>query len=1015
MSLLSSFFFGVLLRFFRYIRNFILGLICLGCGSFFYLFFAPISLDLLKPVFLAPAKNVGISLENTHLALTWRKGHPIPAIEVSDFKIDFPMQNGRIPIAVSHIYLLPSWGKLFQGKLRFQSVVLKDPSVPFSEDSFEILSPQEILRLMIEEVFFKGELKKIKKLTIENPFPTLWPHLFLDMTRDDKDLKINLRDQEGVWGEALFIQDLENKKVHMGVTLTNLRLPSSFIPVELGCFPSLSGKIQGSFSLQTKDQEGTFGIQGESVHVSQKSQNFEKVLLKGGWTHERVTLSQGVFQKEGVVAEIDAAWWGLDNPLKESKVSLQAKTGTVSLQQLPRFWPEGLGTSPRIWILENIPEGEISSATLNLSLVFDSRRSIVSETLSGTLLLDNLTVHYLEGMPPVKKVKGIAVFSEKDFDIKIISGVLQSQKLLKGNIWITGLDLPDQNFKTTLKLRGPLTDLLNILSFPPLEYTQKISIPLESMEASAETLLDISFPLEKNILLSQVDLKAQGRFRNFSYKFLAPFQEKPLLFKRGDLELFVTTKKLDLKGKAFLNEAPVQVLWKENFENKKHRKITFKSDMTPSTLHQWGVHLENVTQDTFPLELKYQPYHSIPFTFEADLSPVNLKIDSLNWLKEKGKPANLSGTFKSTSKGSKIEDLNFKAPEMSVKGNLSLSPTYALETLLLSEIKSARQDCKLHFQRTPEGSVLSVRGKSGDLEGIMDFSKETSDTPSKDSKEFHVLIDLEKVYLGGDDPLYHFKGSLKGFEQNTGFEITKGTMVAKFSPELLSGKELPAGTVSLTIQKLTPEDEQSFLLQSDNGGAFLKILGVVANVKKGHLKIMGSRKNNRAPLRGKIFLEEFTVTKTPFLTRLLMTLASPTSFLGLFSNEKIKFNEFFCRVIFEGPLLKIQEGLFQSFNSGISLEGNLNLKDHTMKLEGNLIPAYMLNKPLSIIPILGDILGGGHGDGIGATRFFVDGSIQDPRIRVNPVQIIAPGILKKLFSAFRKSSQEETVTEQKKK
>ncbi|MGL6187509.1 MAG: AsmA-like C-terminal domain-containing protein, partial [Holosporales bacterium] len=217
-----------------------------------------------------------------------------------------------------------------------------------------------------------------------------------------------------------------------------------------------------------------------------------------------------------------------------------------------------------------------------------------------------------------------------------------------------------------------------------------------------------------------------------------------------------------------------------------------------------------------------------------------------------------------------------------------------------------------------------------------------------------------------------------------------------------------------TIQKLTPADEQSFLLESDNGGAFLKTLGVIGNVKKGRLKMIGSRKNNRAPLKAKISLEKFIVTKTPFLTHFLMTLASPTSFLDLFSNGKIKFNEFFCHVLLEGPLLTVQQGLFQSFNSGISLEGSLNLKDHTMKLEGNLIPAYMLNKPLSIIPILGDILGGGHGDGIGATRFFVDGAIQDPRIRVNPIRIIAPGILKKLFSSFGKSSQEETVKEQKK-
>ncbi len=61
-------------------------------------------------------------------------------------------------------------------------------------------------------------------------------------------------------------------------------------------------------------------------------------------------------------------------------------------------------------------------------------------------------------------------------------------------------------------------------------------------------------------------------------------------------------------------------------------------------------------------------------------------------------------------------------------------------------------------------------------------------------------------------------------------------------------------------------------------------------------------------------------------------------------------------------------------------------------------PAYGLTGVLDSIPLLGTILSGGEGEGIVAMTFRVRGTPEDPEFSVNPLSLLAPGILRNIFS-----------------
>jgi len=61
------------------------------------------------------------------------------------------------------------------------------------------------------------------------------------------------------------------------------------------------------------------------------------------------------------------------------------------------------------------------------------------------------------------------------------------------------------------------------------------------------------------------------------------------------------------------------------------------------------------------------------------------------------------------------------------------------------------------------------------------------------------------------------------------------------------------------------------------------------------------------------------------------------------------------------------------------------------------VPIYHSNSVISAIPLIGDILTGGEGGGLFAFTYTIRGSFADPSVSVNPLSVLAPGFLRRLF------------------
>ncbi|WP_161555795.1 AsmA-like C-terminal region-containing protein [Mangrovicoccus ximenensis] len=140
--------------------------------------------------------------------------------------------------------------------------------------------------------------------------------------------------------------------------------------------------------------------------------------------------------------------------------------------------------------------------------------------------------------------------------------------------------------------------------------------------------------------------------------------------------------------------------------------------------------------------------------------------------------------------------------------------------------------------------------------------------------------------------------------------------------------------------------------------------------------------------RGDLAIDGLTVTDAPAAASIL----SAISLVGI-AEQAGEGGLHFGRV--EAEFLLTPERLVVSQSSatgpslGLSLDGALDLKRKTMDMQGVISPFYFVNR-----------VGAGmtrRGEGLVGITFTMKGPFAQPRVRANPLSMLAPGVFRELF------------------
>jgi len=89
---------------------------------------------------------------------------------------------------------------------------------------------------------------------------------------------------------------------------------------------------------------------------------------------------------------------------------------------------------------------------------------------------------------------------------------------------------------------------------------------------------------------------------------------------------------------------------------------------------------------------------------------------------------------------------------------------------------------------------------------------------------------------------------------------------------------------------------------------------------------------------------------------------------------------------------------------GLTAAGNIDIPASSVDVQGTIIPLYGINTVLGKVPIVGDLVLGGKGQGLIAITARVTGRLADPQVSVNPASAVTPGFVRGFSDLFTGSS-----------
>lgn len=681
---------------------------------------------------------------------------------------------------------------------------------------------------------------------------------------------------------------------------------------------------------------------------------------------------------------------GRIEPVEDKRrVTLSVALTDVDATRLPVLWPPSLAPNPREWVTGNIPAGFVPRATAEV--VVDLQPDLTAEPvlvdLSGAIDIQKAEVHYLRPLPPVTEASGRAIYGPNWMTIEGESGRLLNSRLGKSRLEITDIGGGD-DMVVSVALTGPLGDALEILDHERFGFIKALGMDRNGLSGEASANLWMNFELKRALKLEELAVKAKARIRNLAQP------KGPLDFDvRADaVELEVDTKGLTASGPVRLNGIPFDLAWDERFSASEPRRSRYdlRGSMPVADLARLGLDAGQVATGRVTGSLRYDIARdgTQNFAVSADLGDAALTLPDIGFEKPAGQPAQgeLAGRITGADAPVALSRLSLDGPDLAIDLHGMLAPRFkGLSELTVRRAKFGATDVSGAISALPDGGYRAgLAGPSLDAGFHFEREEEEKDPAAVEEPPGPPL----QINLAVDRLLTTQGHALQGVTAR----IQRGAeRMERVEVDAHTGPDAP-----LSIRYLPDGQRHDLTVDIADAGAALTALGWTGRIQGGRLKLTGHRAEPDTPLLGAVEMEEFTVRDAPAMVKVLEFL-SFTGALSALRESGLGFQKLEGRYSWLDGKLDIEFARAFGSSIGITVRGRADTDTDQVDMEGAVIPAYLVNRVLGDIPILGWIITGGEGEGLFAANYAVHGPIEDPTVTVNPLSVLAPGFLRQLL------------------
>jgi hypothetical protein len=655
-----------------------------------------------------------------------------------------------------------------------------------------------------------------------------------------------------------------------------------------------------------------------------------------------------------------------------------------------RMWPPFIAPGARRWAIDNISAGRIASGRFDASVpagvLFRSEPPKVQpETFRLALGLEDVTVATFGGLPPIVHGRGEATLAGATFGVDLVGGDLATSsgtvvKVTEGAFAIDDVFDPAASGVVEVELAGTARAVGELADVEPFRALARRDLAPADLSGDVEANVSVRAPLD---LALGEDVAWKVAVRGKGLASAKPVEGR--MFAAGDLTIVVAPDGVTIEGTAKIDGVTAAVSLSQPLaadgSNAGGAQQAAALVLDRDARLRLGLDIEDIVSGTIDAQVRSRPAGGGE-QYELDFRRARLVLPGLGWSKDIGVPAIMRFDLRAVTGGVRAENIVFSGEGFGFGGSAEISDAVGLVSARLKDVRLRPGDDLAASIDWRDGAyVVTADGASFDLRGVLDELKGGVAGGEADDAASDITLDAKVRKLRGyNDRVIN--------DATLAFVLRDGVMRKLAATGRLGGSPL-SFDFSEEIERA------SVNVQAGNGGALLDYLDFYRRVGGGSLAIAGERPSPSGPLAGTFALTDFAILDEPAV-REVVSRAKPRPEEKI-DTSRTSVEQMTAVFRYEGDRVTIDDAFLRGTAMGATFNGYFDLAASLVSISGTYIPIFGINNVFSRVPVVGRILGGENSEGLIGVTFKVEGPLDSPRVFVNPLSAVAPGIFRKIF------------------
>jgi hypothetical protein len=700
---------------------------------------------------------------------------------------------------------------------------------------------------------------------------------------------------------------------------------------------------------------------------------------------------------------------GLSSPLGQMAAALKVRFGDKSPEisfgaQLPQMqvtgikqlWPFWMAQKPRDWVMQNMFGGTTTNGSIAVFIPAGRMKGPgqpmdlnENELRIGFDLADG-RLNLPGDLPPLRNINGRFLLRGGDMavDIRKAATYAPSGRIVTlegGRFAIPSTYSKPLMADITLKLAGSADALAEIANSAPMNALKSTDFKPEDLAGAAKAEVSARIGLINDHNPPKPRWNAQIQLAGVD--LLRDIEGHKVAGVTGTLT--VDNDAARLKANGTIDEVPAEIALVEPVSSASEvkRERIIKASLNNTQREKLIPGLSDMVDGQVVAELtrvdeKRQAVN-------LDLTRAALTVPWIGWTKGSGIGAKaefevVSGEAKALS----INSFRLSGDSFGVRGEIQLADGALTQATFDRVQLSPADDYSVSVKRAKSSYDVSIAGASVDTRPLITKLRSGSDGATKSgadtgSGSAAIRAQVERAVGFNDEALTNVSVNFS----------TRGSTISRadFSAVTGSGQAL--------VSQMSRGE--TITVTSGDAGAVARFADLYDNMQGGLLNLKLKARGD--DWDGSVDIRSFSLANEQRLQSLVST---PVGQDGQSLNSAVKrdidvssarFQRGFASLIYRDGTLSVANGVVRGDQIGATFQGMVRDIRGNMDMTGTFMPAYGLNRLFGELPLIGAILGNGRDRGLLGITFKLQGPFDKPRLSINPLSLIAPGVFRQIF------------------